>query len=640
MFFLNFSLPEFLAIAGALGGLITVLYFFDRSKRKKTVSTLRFWASAVGAEQQKRRKSVRQPWSLLLQLLSILLLLLAMARLQWGSRDAEIRNTVLLLDTSSAASWRAGSGSVLDVEKALARRYLSRVNSRDRVMLVRADALATPTTPFTTDREQLRAGINASAPGYSALNIGRALTFALQAENRAAGSPGEIVYIGPKRVPDVYLGSAPDLRILEARAGRENCGIRGIIVTRSEGEDAWRAAVTLQNEGTQNRLLTLSARFASTSFAPRRVLLRAGEQAVVSYQFVANSAGRLTARLDPRDDLPLDDEASVMVPISRAAKVIVYSSRAEAWRPLLGADKSLDVQYESAQQYKPRPDADVMILDGFAPRNYPQVPSLWVNVPSQGSPLPIQSEVANQVVTQWNSDIELGAGLHARDLLLPRAEVFQIFDKDFVVAATSKGPVAVVRPASESGERLAVVGFDFMAEPLRYKITSPILFANLMRWLAPQSFRAIQLSAEPVGLASIALENGEEQDEVHVTEAAGHAVPVLVVDRKLQFFVETPTVIHIVTRDRERFLSMVLPQIAAQDWKVPAVIPQSMPSFSGGGSAAMDLWQILACLGGLGLIIEWFLFARQKSIRLRPRSSSTLSANLPRPAREREMVGK
>jgi Aerotolerance regulator N-terminal/von Willebrand factor type A domain len=641
MFFLNLSLGEFLAIAGTLSAVITALYFFDRSKRKKTVSTLRFWTGALGAEQEKHRKSVRQPWSLLLQLVSVLLLLLALARLQWGSRSAEFRNTVLLLDVSSAVSRKAGNTSILDREKELARQYLAQTNSRERVMLVRVNALASPATPFTTDRGELRNQVNATTATYSALNVERALQYARQATSWAAGLSGEVVYIGPGRTTERFSGSTPGLRVVPVPGGTENVGIRNVTVSRAEGEEAWRAAVTLKNDGRQGRVLTLSARFGSTPFTRRRITLRPQQEVVASYQFVASTAGRLVMHLDPSDSLPADDEASVMVPANKPARVVVYSTRAEAWRPLLNADTALQVTYRPTEQYAAHPDADVVVLDRFAPRSRPQVPSLWVDPPAAGSPVPVESDAVDQTITQWNTDDELGAGLHARDVVLPRAKVFQAFDKDYMVASIRKGPVAVVRPASDSGDKLAAVGFDFIGEPLRYKVTTPLLFANLMRWLAPQAFRAVQVSAEPVGLADVTLDDSERMEDVRVADESGRAMPFLSRDRRLQFFVEAPTVAHVVTGQRERILSLVLPEVATQEWKIPAAVPRGLPGPSGGGAAAVDLWKMLACLGGLGFLLEWILFGRQRAIKLRPSSAApVVRGGSPREQRERELVGR
>ncbi len=140
MFFLNLTAGEFFTLLGALGGLITALYLLDRTKRKKVVSTLRFWTPALTAEEQQSRKRMREPWSLVLQLASLLLLLLAIAQLQWGTRARRGRDHVLLLDTSSWTAERMGAGTLLDHEKAVAERYLATLPARDRALLVRVDA--------------------------------------------------------------------------------------------------------------------------------------------------------------------------------------------------------------------------------------------------------------------------------------------------------------------------------------------------------------------------------------------------------------------------------------------------------------------------------------------------------------------
>ncbi len=111
MFFLNLSAGEFFVLLGSLGGLIAALYLLDRSRRKKVVSTLRFWTPGGRVEQRRKRRHVLEPWSLLLQLASLTLLLLAIAQVQWGSRAGIGRDHVLLLDTSSASAGRVGAAN-------------------------------------------------------------------------------------------------------------------------------------------------------------------------------------------------------------------------------------------------------------------------------------------------------------------------------------------------------------------------------------------------------------------------------------------------------------------------------------------------------------------------------------------------
>src|SRR5579863_6878850 len=197
MFFLNLTAAEFLALLGSLGGLVAALYLLDRARRKKVVSTLRFWMSAVTAEEKQTRKHMRDPLSLILQLVSLCLLLLAIAQLQWGTRERNGRDHILLLDTSAWSGEIDRNTTLLSREKTLADAYIARLPARDRVMVVEAGALVTPLTSFTADRAQLRAAVRGARSGWAALDIHQALAYAQQAQAWSGGNPGEIVYVGP-----------------------------------------------------------------------------------------------------------------------------------------------------------------------------------------------------------------------------------------------------------------------------------------------------------------------------------------------------------------------------------------------------------------------------------------------------------
>src|SRR6185369_4796206 len=161
MFFLNLSLLQFLAVFGSVSAISVALYLLDRSRRKQVVSTLKFWVAAEQPAVAARRKHIQQPWSLILQLASMALLLLALAQLRLGTPARAGREHVIILETPAWRAARSGKGNLMDLARERARRYLHALPARDRVMLVRADALATPVTPFETDRRKIDAAINA-----------------------------------------------------------------------------------------------------------------------------------------------------------------------------------------------------------------------------------------------------------------------------------------------------------------------------------------------------------------------------------------------------------------------------------------------------------------------------------------------
>src|SRR5271165_4018877 len=134
MFFLNLSLPEFLAILGALSATVVTLYLLDRQRRRLRVATLRFFRVNDKPPEMRHRRKVQQPWSLVLQLLSLLLLLLAIAQLRLGSPDRTSRDHVLLLDSSAWMAARNGNGRLIEQARARARAYVNALPGNDRVM--------------------------------------------------------------------------------------------------------------------------------------------------------------------------------------------------------------------------------------------------------------------------------------------------------------------------------------------------------------------------------------------------------------------------------------------------------------------------------------------------------------------------
>jgi hypothetical protein len=632
MFFLNLSLGEFLTVLGALGGLVTALYFLDRTRRKRTVSTLRFWTPAHSAEQQQSRRRVNDPWSLLLQLMGLLLLLLAAAELEWGSRARLGRDHVLLLDTSAwsgdAAAGRSGGTSVLDREKVLAGQYLSAIPANDRVMLVQADGLTSPVTSFTANRAELRRALAEATPSFSALNLEQAFSFATQAQTWSNGAAGEIVYVGARMVDDdAKLSKPANLRVLTVDGKRENAGIRRLSVKRGEHEaDSWQANVTLKNYSNTNRPVQLQTQFAGTRFAPRAVMLKPGEETGVIYDFITHTGGDLIARIETEDSLASDNRATLQLPKSGPFRVAVFTDRPDTLRPLFAANWRLNVAYFRPDEYAAEPKADLVVIDGFATNAAPKVASLWI-LPAKGaSPLAVKTQVNDTTITNWHGETALGAGLHAKEAKLRHAEIFETGAGDTAVASVAAGPVVVARAATAAHPKIAVMGFDPLTPELKFEITTPLLFANLLHWLSPESFRTIELSAGSVGGASVTLDPSERAESIRVTDAQGVPVPFTVRSRALQFFASKPTIAHVVSDDRERVLSLTLPDVAEKEWSPSAEVTRDLPAMSGFLPNAVDLWKWLAVAGALCLLAEWIFFGQQRTPRFGKKAAAPPTA--------------
>ncbi len=517
MSFLNLGLGELLGLAGAISAAVVALYLLDRSKRKQVVSTLRFWAGAGVRTQLKHRRRIQQPWSLLLEIVSLLLLLAAIAGPRFGIIGGAGRDHVLILDTSAwmgalagplpgaAAGSRARQGTLMDEARDSARAYLRSLPRRDRVMLVRADALATPATAFESDFGVVEEAIRKSQPGSSALNLEQALEFAQQAQRLQSERAGEIVYVGAGRVPaqQADLTNLPsNLRVLLTGAPQENVGLRKIGLRRSPGApDTWDIFVAVHNYGTKPHAVDLELQFGKSPVGSQRLQLAPGAEQQATFSYRTRVGGYLEARLNIKDAFPQDDRALIELPAQAALHIVVYSKEPQLLRPLFASNPQVDAVFEDPSKYDAAVKADVVVLDRFAPAALPHADSIWIEPPATGSPIPVRETKAGVRLEKWNAETPLGAGLRTQDVTLESAEVFAPAPGDIVVADSAAGPLVVAREVK--GTKLAVLGFHPGLASMKYQIATPLLAANILKWMAPEAFRSREVQAGTVGTVSV-----------------------------------------------------------------------------------------------------------------------------------------
>jgi len=621
MNFLNLGLGELLGLVGAISAGVVALYLLDRSKRRQIVATLRFWTAADIRTELKHRRRIQQPWSLLLQLISLALLLTAIAGPQLGIFDATGSDHVIVLDTSAWMASRSGQGVLMDQAKASARAYLRSIPRRDRVMLVRADALATPATAFESGRGVLDSAIQQSQAGASALNLSQALEFAERAQKLQSQRAGEIVFIGAGRVSEEEAGLSAlpaNLRVISTNSTLENVGLRKIGLRRSpSAPDTWDVFVAVRNYGVRPQSVDLGLQFSKSPAGSRRMTLQPGAEEQATFSYAAKSGGFLEARLNVRDAFPQDDRAVVELPAEASSRVVVYSDEPQLLRPLFLANPQVDAVFESPAKFDPAVKADVVVLDRFAPPTAPRAASIYIQPPASGSPVPVRSTKSGVRLDTWHPETTLGAGLRTRDVTLETAEMFSPGAGDIVVAETTEGPVVIAREARGTDPKQVLIGFHPGRGSMKYEVATPLLIANILRWMVPGAFRRWEFQAGTVGTVNVPVEASSKPQEIKVLDEANRSLPFTVEDKNLRFFSGAPGTVRVQMGDREMVYSLTLPDVGEAVWRVPSTVHKGVPRAVLADAAPRDLWPWLAILGGLGLLADWLLYGRSRAFRLR-----------------------
>jgi hypothetical protein len=486
-------------------------------------------------------------------------------------------------------------------------------------MLVRADALATPATPFESERQVVEEAIRESQPGASALNLQQAFEFAERAQKLQSRRAGEIVFAGAGRVVEdqASLGALPsNLRVLPVGTPQENVGIRKVGLRRSPADPStWDIFVVVRNYGARPHDVDLALQFAKSPAGEKVLHLKAGAEEQAAFAYKAPSAGYLEARLNVKDAFPQDDRALLELPPQAGLRVAVYSSEPQLLRPLVAANPQVQATFDMPEHYDASVKADVVVFDRFVPPAMPRANVILIEPPAKASPIPAGATQSNVKLEAWRTDTALGAGLRTQDVVLESAELFTPAPSDIVVAEGSAGALIVARQAK--GTMMVALGFHPGRASMRYQLATPLLMANILRWMAPESMRRWEVQAGTVGTVRVPVDKNTDPATVRVLDENQRPLPFTIQEDILQFFSGAPGNVSVMMGDREAVYSLKLPDVAEAVWKPPANVRRGIPRAALSAATQTDLWPWLAVLGGLGLLTDWLLYGRSRVFRVR-----------------------
>jgi hypothetical protein len=261
----------------------------------------------------------------------------------------------------------------------------------------------------------------------------------------------------------------------------------------------------------------------------------------------------------------------------------------------------------------------VVIFDRFAPAQAAGGRAIWIE-PPDGSPFRTRARLREVRAIRWHPEHDVCSGLRSRAIEMPATQVFAPGNNDVAFADVDGGPVGLLRPSV----RMAAIGFHPGRGDMRYDLATPLLLANLLRWIEPDVFRAAEVHGGTVGTVTSPLDRTTDTNKVRVI-ADSVELPYTVQDGTLRFFSGAPGVVRVIAGDREQIHSLSLPEIGEQTWQPPASARRGVPgAFS--QAVSRDVWRILAVLGALGLVAEWMLYGRRRRVTAREGPASVASA--------------
>lgn len=514
--------------AGVTVPLLVSLYFLKLRRREVTISSTLLWRKAiqdlqVNAPFQKLRRNLL----LLLQLLALIGLLLALARPTLRGTAEAGERVVIVVDHSASMNATDANPTRLDQAKRLALELIDNLGSDTQprrgsngAMVISFAHRARVVQPFTTDLALLRQAVRSIQATDQASRLQSALQLIEPYTTKrpqqsdsppSGGDPGGelIVYVltdGRVTNDDRVMSlQGAELRPVIVGQHHNNLAVVSLSARRDfKKPRRVQALARLANYTSEpvSTNLTLKLDNQVQSVSSVRVPAAGDQPGIKSIQFDLNlpGTGLLEVRHDQHDDLATDDAAwLVLAPPKRLRVLLVTEGNAFLHRVVESAGvRKLAVmtpgRYEDqSPQYLQRRKVgseelgfDLIIFDGYAPKEVPVVDSLYFAVapPIQGMQLVGWRKPAaeTQVILDWKRDHPLLRYVALDDVLTVQPGRLVLPDEAEILATSQTGPVIVL--LTDQGVHHVVVGFDLLKSNWPLQISFPVWVSNAVRWLS------------------------------------------------------------------------------------------------------------------------------------------------------------
>lgn len=322
------------------------------------VSSLRFWQAVLEREPHRRFLGrLRNPLSLLLQLVIFLLLLLTLARPEWG-RISGGESTIIVLDARA----RMQAGDTFRLAQNAARELIAQAGPDHEIALLANDGAPQILSPFSSDRRSLREALDGLIPSDAGGGMPETLTLA---QRLLAGRPGSsrIVVITDRPLPTTK--DFPTVDTLLVGTPRDNLGLVALahrpLPASPQSEEVF---ATLGNFSPREQAVEVELALDDQIFDLKKLTLSPGKEesftTLLPREMLGDAvAGKLTVRLAQKDALAMDNIGRATLTPQRL-RVLLLTAGNPFLENALKADPGLDVEMLDPSAWRPE------MADGFS----------------------------------------------------------------------------------------------------------------------------------------------------------------------------------------------------------------------------------------------------------------------------------
>lgn len=526
--------------------LLVMLYFLKLKRRDVPITSTLLWKRAiqdlqVNAPFQKLRRNIL----LLLQLLTLIAILIALARPVLSLSGAQGKRYVLLIDRSASMNATDVEGTRLEEAKRQARILVDSLRGpgafsfqgkSDQAMVIAFDNQAKVMCNFTSDKSKLKAAIDAIDPTDTSTSVAGAVTVArafaesagVEANNRSAKAPAQLELFSDGKVTDLdqVVVESGEINFHCVGKANDNLAVVAMQARRSyEKPDEVNVFAALANygdaEATSNVQLSMmqydQGKVSSSVQAVRSVTIpgrsadgREGPgapgKASVAFTLTHSAGGVLEVRQTREDSLASDDAAwAALQPPKRLSVLLVSDgnltlSAAMKACPLAKLDIRTPAEFDAMDHAAMSVDQryDLIVLDNHPAPKLPRGRFLVLGAPPAELGIKASLEEQPQAIVDWQTRHPVLEHVNLENLYASKSYKMNLPRDARVLAEFGEYPAIAL--LNRQGSAYLLAGFDVMETNWPFEAGFVMFCYNAVSYLGADIEEA-QLASLKVGQA-------------------------------------------------------------------------------------------------------------------------------------------
>jgi Ca-activated chloride channel homolog len=471
---------------------IILLYMLKLRRKQTQVSSTMLWEKLL------REKQANAPWQklkrnllLFLQLLILAALVIALARPALQTKVVASGLVIVMLDASASMNAVDVTPSRFEEARKSVQTLINGLSSDSSMTLILAAKTPQTLIASETDKSLLKAALSKAQVSQGSADWSAA--FALAAGTTRNSVASTVVIVSDGGLPESGLPSLPgEVRYVPIGQADDNLAISALALRASKGKPQLFTEVT--NYSDVDRKVLLSLYLGDELFDARQLDIPANSQKSVSLENLPIATAIYKAHISdpvevnvPLDSLALDDTAFAIYQSSASRRALLVSKGnlfleqllaslpgIQPFRALPAADGSLQI---------PNEPFDLYIFDGFIPEKLPNSNLLFINATT--NPFFEVGETIKEIKNIQVNKNTLTRYVDWKTVHVLQAHKVTVPNWMNVLIESDSNPLVIA--GETNGQRIAALTFDLRESDLPLQIAYPILFSNLINYLAPPS---------------------------------------------------------------------------------------------------------------------------------------------------------